>query len=166
MNKLIILSILISIFSVSCSKKDNKSSEFLKKYDKIRLISYNTHRDVYSSNYEPKIENDTVKIPNIKFIDNVILDKYYAEKITEVLFSEENECVLADCYNPRHIILFYKKDKLVDFYEFCAECGGSRQSKNINFPELCTDKGDKIIEIFKEMKMKNNGEENENYKYF
>jgi hypothetical protein len=166
MNKLIILSIFILIFSVSCSKKDNKSSEFLKKYDKIRLISYNTHRDVYSSNYEPKIENDTVKIPNIKFIDNVILDKYFAEKITEVLFSEENECVLADCYNPRHIILFYKQNKLVDFYEFCAECGGSRQSKNINFPELCTDKGDKIIEIFKEMKLKNNGEENENYKYF
>ncbi len=166
MNKLIILYILISTFSISCNKKENKNSKFLKKYDKIRLISYNTHRDVYRTKYEPKIENDTIKIPNIKFIDNIILNKHFAEKITDVLFSEENECIMADCYNPRHIILFYKNNKLVDFYEFCAECGGSRQSKNINFPELCADKGDKIIEIFKEMKLKNNGEENENYKYF
>ena len=156
----------MSLSAIYCSKKENKTTEFLKKYDKIRLISYNKSRDVYSTDYEPIIENDTVRIPNIKFIDNMILDKHFSEKITEVLFSEENECVLADCYNPRHIILFYRKNKLVDFYEFCAECGGSRQSKNINFPELCTDKGDKIIEIFKEMKLKNNGEETENYKYF
>ena len=73
---------------------------------------------------------------------------------------------MADCYNPRHLILFYKQNKIVDFYEFCAECGGSRQSKNIIFPELCTGKGDRIIEIFKEMRLKNDGEESENYKYF
>ena len=166
MNKLITLYIVILIFSISCNKKEDKNSKFLKKYDKIRLISYNTHRDTYRTSYELKIENNTIKIPDVKFIDNIILDKYFAEKITDVLFLEENECVLADCYNPRHLILFYKQNKLIDFYEFCAECGGSRQSKNISFPELCSDKGDKIIAIFKEMKLKNNGEESENYQYF
>ncbi len=154
------------MFLFSCNRKENKTSEFLKRYDKIRLISYATHRDVYSSQDELKIENDTIRIPNLKFIDNVVLNPHYAERITEVLLSTANECVLADCYNPRHLLLFYKKDKLVDFYEFCAECGGSRQSKNINFPEFCTDKGDKLIAIFKEMKLKNDGEEKENYKYF
>lgn len=118
MNKKVILLFLTSIFILSCTQKDKKASEFLKKYDKIRLISYNTHRDVYSSKYELKIENDTIKIPEIKFVDNVILEKQFSEKIFEVLLSTEDECLLADCYNPRHLILFYKQNKIVDFYEF------------------------------------------------
>jgi hypothetical protein len=166
MNKQVILLILLSVVFLSCNEKDKKTFEFLNKYDKIRLISYNTHRDVYSSKYELKIENDTIQIPNIKYVDNVVLNEKFSRKIAEVLLSTEKECDLADCYNPRHIILFYKEDKIIDFYEFCAECGGSAQSKNIKFPELCTDKGDRLIEIFKEMKLKNNGEETENYKYF
>lgn len=166
MNKKIIFLMLSSILILSCHEQEKKTAEFLNRYDKIRLISYNTHRDVYSSNYELKIENDTIRIPEINIIDNVVLDRHYSEKIATVLLSTEEECLLADCYNPRHLILFYKKNKLVDFYEFCAECGGSRQSKNIGFPELCTDKGDKLIAIFKEMKLKNNGEEGDDYKYF
>lgn len=166
MNKKIILLILTSIFILSCNEKEKKTSDFLKRYDKIRLISYNTHRDVYSSKYDLKIENDTIKIPEVEFVDNVILEKQFSEKIAEVLLSTEDKCLLADCYNPRHLLLFYKQNKIVDFYEFCAECGGSRQSKNIYFPELCTDKGDKLIEIFKEMKLKNDGEESDTYKYF
>ena len=166
MNKLFYIFILLSIFVISCNEKENVTSEFLKRYDKIRLVSYNQHRDVYRSKKELKIENDTIEIPNIEFIDNIILDKYYSRKIAEVLFSTEKECLVADCYNPRHILLFYKNNKIVDFYEFCAECGGSRNSKNINFPELCSDKGDIIIQIFKEMKLKNDGEETENYQYF
>lgn len=166
MNKKIPFLILFAILIISCSERENKTAEFLKKYDNIRLVSYNTHRDVYSSNYELKIAHDTVPIPDIKFIDNIVLDKHYSEKIVDILLSEENQCVLADCYNPRHLLLFYRQDKIVAFYEFCAECGGSRQSKNISFPELCTDKGDRIIEIFKEMKLKNDGEETEDYKYF
>ena len=166
MSKQITLFILLSLFAVSCSEKENKTTEFLKKYDKIRIISYNKHREIYATKYELKIENDTIQIPDIKIVDNIILNQNFSKKITEVLISTENQCVVAHCYNPRHIILFYKKNKVVDFYEFCAECGGSRQSKDINFPELCTDKGDKIIEVFKEMKLKNTGEETENYKYF
>ena len=166
MNKNIILLILSSIFILSCNEKEKKTSELLKKYDKIRLISYNTHRDVYNSNYKLKIENDTVIIPETSIVDNIILDKHYSNKIAAVLLSTENECLMADCYNPRHIILFYRQNKIVDFYEFCAECGGSVQSKNINFPQFCTGKGDRIIEIFKEMKLKNDGEETENFKYF
>lgn len=167
MNKQLVLLISVCVLFLSCHKKENKTSDFLKKYDKIRLLSYNKHRHAYGEKkYDLKIENDTILIPNVKYIDNIVLDNYYSEKITEVLLSTEKECIVADCYNPRHIILFYKQNKIVDFYELCAECGGSRQSKNINFPQLCADKGDRIIAIFKEMKLKNDGEETENYSYF
>jgi hypothetical protein len=166
MNKQVLLLILMSVIFLSCNKKDNKTTEFLNQYDKIRLLSYNTHRDVYGSKYELKIEDDTVQVPNIKYVDNVVLNEKFSRKIAEVLLATENECVLADCYNPRHIILFYKANKIIDFYEFCAECGGSTSSKNIKFPALCTGKGDRLIEIFKELKLENDGEETENYKYF
>ena len=149
------------------NKTEDKSAEFLKKYGKIRLISYDTHRkDHGPGRIELKIEKDTIQIPNIKIIDNIVLDKYFSKKIVEVLLSRENKCIVSDCYFPRHLILFYKQNKIVDFYEFCAECGGSRQSKNINFPHLCSEKGDRIIRIFKEMKLKNDGEDGGDYQYF
>ena len=92
----------MSTFILSCNEQEKKTSEFLKRYDKIRLVSYNTHRDVYSSKFELKIEKDTIRIPDINIVDNVVLDKYYSEKIAAVLLSIEDECLLADCYNPRH----------------------------------------------------------------
>ncbi len=150
---------------------DNEATEradkFVSGFDKIKLLSYNNHRDVYSGNYELKIENDTIKNSGVKYIDNVDLDSKYAGKIFRVLFTDKKElCSMADCYNPRHILLFYKKQKLVGFYEFCAECGGSSQSAGLNIPSICTEHGDELIAIFEEMKLKNNGEETEDYKYF
>ncbi|MGL2987182.1 hypothetical protein ACSVH5_06265 [Flavobacterium sp. RSSA_27] len=179
MKKQMLYFILLSVSFLSCNKKEEKSSEilynktenetskFLKKYDIIRLISYNKHRNVYTPKNELKIEKDTINIPNIEVIDNILLDKYFSKKIAGILLSTDKECSVADCYTPRHLILFYKHNKIVDFYEFCAECGGSRQSKNINFPHFCSDKGDKIIKVFKEMKLKNDGEDNGvDYKYY
>ncbi|WP_333599891.1 hypothetical protein [Flavobacterium sp.] len=172
------LILLILILTTSCKDNLGKSepivntenyeltNKFLSGFDNIKLISYDTHRDDYSSNYQLKIENDTIKIPEVKYIDNVDLDNKFSKKIFRVLLSENKNCTMADCYNPRHILLFYKKDKLVGFYEFCAECGGSRQSENIKIAPICTKKGDELIAIFKEMKLKNDGEESENYKYF
>lgn len=156
---------------LSCKKQDEKvekvqSTEFLKEFDKIRLVSYNTKRDVYSSDYELKIENDTIKIPNVKFIDNVVLKKDESDKIFQILLSSPEIGTLADCYNPRHVFLFYEKNKMVDFFEFCAECGGSRASKNIKINSFCTEQGRELIKVFKEMKLKNDGEESDTYKYF
>ncbi len=52
------------------------------------------------------------------------------------------------CYNPRDILYFYKNYKLVGFYEFCKECGGSRTSQNLDsLPAFCKEKAFKIEEI-------------------
>ena len=56
---ILIFAILCTI--ISCKEQNEKveevqSNEFLKEFDKIRLVSYNTKRDIYSSNYELKIE--------------------------------------------------------------------------------------------------------------
>lgn len=157
---------------LSCKKQDEKveetqNTEFLKEFDKIRLVSYNTKRDVYSSDYELKIENDTIKIPNVNFIDNVVLKKNESNKIFDILLTFPEKCTLADCYNPRHILLFYKKNKIVEYFEFCAECGGSQSSsKKIKINSICSEQGKQLIKVFREMKLKNDGEESDTYKYF
>ena len=166
MSKIILHILIVSFFLVSCVEKPNKTEIFLDQYDKIKLISYNKHRDVYSTNNKIKVVNNTIKIPNIQYIDNLVLDKKNSKKIFNILLSEQKECSRADCYNPRHILLFYQKNIIVGFYEFCAECGGSEQSKNINIPPICSEQGNELIKVFKEMNLKNNGEENGNYEYF
>ena len=157
---------------ISCKKQNEKveevrSNKFLKEFDKIRLVSYHTKRDVYNSNYELKIKNDTIEIPNVNFIDNVVLKKKESDKIFKILLSPPEIGTLADCYNPRHILLFYKKNKMVEYFEFCAECGGSQtSSKKININSIFSEQGKELIKIFKEMKLKNDGEESDTYKYF
>lgn len=142
--------------------------KFINKYDEIRLISYNSHRK-YALRDNPtiKIKNDKIKIKDVIIIDNVLLNKNYSKKIFKFLLSQKKECSVADCYNPRHILLFFKAKKLVGYFEFCASCGGSRKSKNINInSSFCSEHGNDLIKIFKEMKLKNNGEETEDYKYY
>lgn len=142
--------------------------KFISKYDEIKLISYNSQRkNALRDNVVVEIKNDKIKIKDVKIIDNVLLNKKYSKKIFNVLLSKKKECSNADCYNPRHILLFFKAKKLVGYFEFCASCGGSRISKDINInSSFCSEHGNDLIKIFKEMKLKNNGEETEDYKYY
>lgn len=153
---------------LSCQRRagSEKTKEFLKKYDKIRLISYNQHRDTYSNNDSISIINDTIKIPQIEIVDNIELHQNYSEKIFSILLSEKRKGTMADCYYPRHILLFYKNSKIIGFYEFSVGCGGCTQSDKIDIGYINTEQGKELIELFKEMKLKNNGEESDNYKYF
>ncbi|MCK6607609.1 MAG: hypothetical protein L6Q46_04800 [Flavobacterium sp.] len=167
MRYLSILFFCFLLFITACSKIDNTQVESFNKYDKVRLLSYDSHRKVYSKEDYLWIKNDTLIIPKVKIIDNVILSKEYKKQIINVLCSYDNKnCSMADCYNPRHILLFYRNNKVVDYYEFCASCGGSTQSRGMKIPSICTEQGQELIKIFKKMKLKNDGEEGFEYKYF
>ncbi|WP_396176663.1 hypothetical protein [Flavobacterium sp.] len=165
MKKIILITSLFIVFS--CQKE--KSEVFLKleQYSKVRLLSYNHSRNSYSDKNEILIKDNFITISGVSFVDDVDLNTEFKNKIFNVLDSKLEYGTSADCYNPRHILLFYKKDKLVDFYEFCAECGGSYQSSGLKIVKsISSEQGDLLIEIFKELNLKNNGEETENYQYF
>ena len=122
----------------SCSKLNQLEYESFDKYDKIRLVSYSEHRKEAEKTDIIKLVNDSIEIPKVQIIDNVVLDNLFSDKILKILSSKDyNDCSYADCYQPRHILLFYKNNSIVDFYEFCASCGGSRQSKGIKVSDIC-----------------------------
>ena len=62
----------------------------------------------------------------------------------------------AACYIPRHLIHFYdKNEKLIGFYEFCIECGGSVESETLkNIPPFCIEKGTEMEQLLKSFGLK------------
>ncbi|MDI9310723.1 MAG: hypothetical protein QM535_10950 [Limnohabitans sp.] len=161
--------IIVCYFS-SYSQKNTQLKQF-ERYDKIRLLSYNMQRYAYKPENELKIIGNKINFKkDLKFIDDIILSEKQKNKILSILIEDHSKknCRGSDCYMPRHIILFYKKYKLIDFYEFCAECGGDRKSKGLDIlSHFCDDKGQKIKELLKKMKLKNYGDDDTgNYKYY
>lgn len=59
------------------------------------------------------------------------------------------------CYQPRHVILFYKDGKVIDFLEVCLECQKFRFS-NPSFSELfrCQEKYDLLKAFFSQIGIK------------
>ena len=166
---ILLLSVFVSCRNDKSFKKvevEKAEQNLFSQYDKVRLLSYNHHRDVYRGKNEITISHNEIKIDSVEFVDDIILNEKYKRKISNAITKETGECSVADCYNPRHLLVFYKNEKPIGYYEFCAECGGSRQSKGIMMPSICSEQGDALIEVFKELKLKNNGEETEDYQYF
>lgn len=146
---------LICLILLSCAPKLKKTEIFINNYDKIILKSYKIKKEPLFFNFELKIENNQLYIPKMEYMDSLELNKNDSKRIIDILFLNVKDGHMADCYNPRHILLFYKKDKLVSYYEFCAECGGCRKSENLDIRPICYEQGKELIDIFKEMKLKN-----------
>lgn len=154
------------ILFCSCSSKfetkDTKS--IVEQFDSIRLISYSTARV-----YENKliINDSSVTISGVKFIDDLFLRPDQKNEIIDIIQTHtSNECMNADCYDPRHLLLFYKDKKIIGHYEICVSCGASMKSENIDLVPLCNETANNLIKMFERLKLKNNGIEGENYQYF
>jgi hypothetical protein len=138
---------------------DNKENNFFETIDSVRLISFPSK--MYWDKKEIMSEKDVdFEIPNDKIIDNLTLNKEELDEIVEILkIDYKNECMEADCYEPRHMLQFYKNDEIIAFYEICLECGGHQNSKNLDFlPPFCLQKGEELKQVFIKMKLKNSGE--------
>ncbi|MCR6640557.1 MAG: hypothetical protein NVV82_16545 [Sporocytophaga sp.] len=63
----------------------------------------------------------------------------------------------AACYNPRHAILFYKNNKLIEILEICFECQQlGHIDKRSEFGVMCHDKWCYLIQYFMKCGIKTN----------
>jgi hypothetical protein len=122
--------------------------------DNIELVSYNT-RTSYSN--ADLVVNGQFKVDNIK--QRVILNDTQADSLLSILYNINPSPVgidttgQVDCYNPSHSIVFYNQAKAIAFFEICFECGGTRQSKGVDFGKFCQEKQCILQRFFKANKV-------------
>lgn len=121
--------------------------------DKIVLVSYQS-RVVTMEKGNDLIAGGTFKVDNIK--QRVTLNKNQADSLLSILYNfnsfpagVDTSMVQADCYNPRHSIVFYKRNEAIAFLEICFECGGTVQTKGVDFGEFCPEKRCMLQNFFK-----------------
>jgi hypothetical protein len=111
------------------------------KADRIEIVSYPYKRNDF--------RNDKLIVDN-KFIikgieERIRLNSAQMDTLFSILFDyktkvQNSPIPVADCYNPRHSILFYKDKNPFAFLEVCLECGGTRKSENTDFGVFCMGK--------------------------
>ena len=139
--------------------------------DKIEIIAYDsafgsafTGGRIHGYTIERLRDSMSIK-SNIR--DKVILNKNQADTLFSIFvdYTFENAStgiVSADCYNPRHAILFYKDGQLIEYVEICFECARiefiGRKSKFAKFcyNNFCEGKWCYLSEYFKKCGMANN----------
>ncbi|MBC5836146.1 hypothetical protein G6N05_14545 [Flavobacterium sp. F372] len=133
-----------------------KGNNFFETIDKVRLISYSSRTQWNPNEPFDYYSKKEIVIPEDKIVDDVILSEKDKNSIISILKKDYKEkCTNAACYEPRHMLQFYKKNKLVAYVEFCSECGGSRESKNLKFlPSFCIEKGQELNNIFIKLGLK------------
>jgi hypothetical protein len=118
--------------------------------DRVELVSYECRKDSYSN--DNLIRNDKFMVADIA--QRVSLGQSQRDSIFSILNNYRPspvglDTLEADCYNPRHSIVFYEKTKAIAFFEICFECGGTRQSPGADFGHFCPEKACMLQNFFK-----------------
>jgi hypothetical protein len=123
------------------------------KSDKIQLVSYDTRRDSYGE--RDLIDNGKFSVKDIQ--QEVTLNSEQCDSLFSILYNFRSvpsgaDTLQADCYQPRHSIVFYEKKEAIAFFEVCFACGGSKQSLGVDFGQFCPEKQCMLQKFFKENK--------------
>jgi len=123
------------------TEKKPESTIPFDKSDKVELVSYSARRDGYSN--DELIQDGKFTVKEIK--QRIKLNKMQIDSLFSILYNSKkirqgnNESV-ADCYNPRHSVVFYQNGRGTAFLEVCFECCGKRTTKGLDFGEFCDEK--------------------------
>ena len=99
---------------------------------------------------------EALRVHGVKVIsDRVALNKNQIDTVFSILYdyrftTDSTLQESAACYNPRHAILFYKNDKLIEYLEICFECQRIEHiDKKTKLEVMCFDKWCFLSEYFK-----------------
>lgn len=161
------LTIILLTFIIGCHTKDNNvvkedvldetMSEIKNKINidtcypynvssYIRVFSYPNRHLWDGKKLKPgvfKFNDELLKNGKLNFDTSKIEEKITLNKSqTNLLFQFlHNKCcgsdIVASCYDPRHLIVFYdKNNKAIEYIEICLSCSNIYTSKKV--PEICT----------------------------
>ena len=121
--------------------------------DRVELVSYDTRID---SNNGDLINRWKFNVDNIR--QRVTLNRFQRDSLFSLLYNYSPspagiDTLQADCYSPRHAIVFYEKEAATAFLELCFECGGRKFSSNADFGQFCPEKMCMLQNFFKANKV-------------
>jgi hypothetical protein len=99
------------------------------KYDKVIAFASVNPMDYFDVDFDKELD---VK----KFKDTISrkLDLNQIKKLNDILIGKQDDdlsdpVVSADCFYPRHNIIFLKEEKIVNYISVCFECNQIKSSK-------------------------------------
>jgi hypothetical protein len=121
------------------TEKTRRSTAPFDKADYIELVSYPARLE----DSDTLIKDGKFMVKEIK--ERIRLNKKQTDSLFSILHDHRMKIKGAPvaypaCYAPRHAILFYKDKKPFAFLEICFSCGGTRQTRGIDFGEFCLEK--------------------------
>ena len=137
--KLLIL--LLGIVIVSCNTKTDENNLSTSKLHVFapqqNWINFKYDRIIAFATVDPfyRISNkgNLIDLTDIKDTISITLTKNQIETLDSLINGNKNisnkEILPADCFNPRHNIIFLNNDTLVNYISVCYECGFYRSSK-------------------------------------
>lgn len=176
------LFLIFILIAISCKKENAESSivnekakvfksqsEVIKRRDfplknlsKVEVLSYEDRMrwDRKITKKDNKYTKDLVvdyklNFDSTKVKEKVVLNSVLKTELLELMSQDSCKVVegLADCYMPRHMILFRdKKNRIIGYKELCLSCKGFRESKNLeNYNGFCFSQ---MEELFKKAGIK------------
>ena len=150
--------LLVVLFFFSCQKE---ITSLLPGIVKVELLSYPDRMiwDTISykkekSFYKELVDNGKLTFDTTMVKESLILNQSQLNELSILL---QETCYIpesvAACYMPRHLILFRdKNNRIIAYNEFCFDCVGSRNSKNLdNYQSFCMNN---MAELFKKSGIK------------
>ena len=165
------------IIETSVSKSIKKREFPLKNVAKIEFLSYPDRITWDTISYKGEIPFRKNLIENQKFTfdstmikERIVLNEIQKKELFALMVCDTcvPEEMAAACYQPRHLILFKdKKNKIVGYQEFCFQCVGLRESKNLEgFEKLCFSDMNKLFRKFGIKYFVENDEDNQKEYHF
>lgn len=96
-----------------------------------------------------------------QYYEKISLSQLQTDSLFSILYNYQpkrlgNTFGVADCYNPRHSIVFYEGDKAIAFIELCLECSKTKTSKGyvLNGDFFCNGQWCHLYRFFKYIGLK------------
>jgi len=122
--------------------------------DRIELVTYdsigkeNEFRQIHRAR---TILTDS--LGQYGFCERVRIDSILTDSLFSIFYnykSIDSMHIRAACYNPRHAILFYKGQTLIEYFEICFECAGTEYlRKESSFPGFCNEQWSYLKQFFR-----------------
>ena len=134
MRKFLVLIILFHFCLCHAQESNiNQIKSIFSETKKIEIYAYLVQSKWYKNDkYEYLKKDSIVNIPEIYLRNKIELSKKQISKLKKsIIKSPDKIDERADCYMPRHTIVFYdEKDVILGYVELCFSCMNSRASDN------------------------------------